>query len=504
MNKQDTERDVFISYASEERETVARPLAELLTSLGVSVWFDKFDLKMGDSLRRKIDEGLTTCRYGIVLLSPSFFGKHYTNRELDGLAQREVDGTKVILPVWIDIDEQEVRKFSPPLADRVAARWEDGIASIVMKIIEVIKPEVLDEFRNKEITLAIIDNGIGIAAEKLEKGPDHLPLFVGNSTKGEMAGEGIGTRQIYSTFGADNIAVESREGEFTKWTISLMKSTTSDTALLSDLNSKYVRLIKSTQKIELTEESSRTEISTFIWQLRQMEMFSFNLIYQFSRYNNIRDIFQSVLQYRVGGKSFNDLRDEVRKCRIDNPSIGAWVLGITRRISRNEIYIAQNVPFQEYKDVLFQSYGQSVGRTMIFTLDPESGNFFSTDRKLAEHIDFVPYLSRDKDELLRGELIGDVRNVNSPIYLGVWSVKNIDDLHRKLKLIQKGAGQLLQFGIEKEKRMAFYNTTYNNCDSEIDTLKTVTIGEMASLEEADLSRFIRPADNDMCGVMLVN
>lgn len=103
MNKQDTERDVFISYASEERESVARPLAELLTSLGVSVWFDKFDLKMGDSLRRKIDEGLTICRYGIVLLSPSFFGKHYTNRELDGLAQREVDGTVKIgtLPYFL-------------------------------------------------------------------------------------------------------------------------------------------------------------------------------------------------------------------------------------------------------------------------------------------------------------------------------------------------------------------------------------------------------------------
>jgi hypothetical protein len=360
---------------------------------------------------------------------------------------------------------------------------------------------VLDQ-HDDTVTLAITDNGIGIARERLETGPDQVPLFVGKSTKGEMAGEGIGTRQTYSTFGADNIAVESSDGEFTRWTISLKKSTTSDTALLADLNTKYVRLIKSTQKIELTKESSRTEISTFIWQLRQMEMFSFNLIYHFSRYNNIRDIFQSVILYRFGGKPFDYLKDEVRKCRIDNPAIGSWLLGITRRISRNETYIAQNVPFQEYKDVLFQSYGQSVGRTMIFTLDPESGEFLCTDRKLAEHLDFVPYLSRDKDELLRGELIGDVRNVISPIYLGVWTVKNLDDLHRKLKLIRRGAGQLLQLGLKKEKRMAFYNTTYNTCDSEIDTLKTITIGEMASLDEADFGRFIRPADNEMGGVLL--
>ena len=35
---------------------------------------------------------------------------------------------------------------------------------------------------------------------------------------------------------------------------------------------------------------------------------------------------------------------------------------------------------------------------MIFTLDPESGEFFATDRKFAEHLDFVPYLKRINQE----------------------------------------------------------------------------------------------------------
>jgi hypothetical protein len=160
MNEPKNDRDVFISYASEDRETVARPLAELLTALGVSVWFDKFDLKVGDSLRRKIDEGLATCRYGLILLSPSFFGKHYTNLELDGLAQREVDGEKVVLPVWIGVDEREVRKYSPPLADRVAARWEEGIASVVREILEVVNPEVIKELMKKDIVrLRLVESG---------------------------------------------------------------------------------------------------------------------------------------------------------------------------------------------------------------------------------------------------------------------------------------------------------------------------------------------------------
>jgi len=351
------------------------------------------------------------------------------------------------------------------------------------------------------VILAITDNGTGITSQKLEKGPDQVPLFVGKSTKGDMTSGGIGTKQTYATFGADHIEVASKEGEFTRWTISLKRSTTKDTALLAELSTRYIRSIKSTQKAKISEESSRSEISVFIWQLRQMELFSFDLIYHFSRYNNIRDIFQSVLQYRFGGKSFNFLKEELGKCRIDNNSIRAWLLGITRRIHKYDTCIMRNVPFQEYKDVLFQSYGQATDNTMIFTLDPDNGNFFTTDRKLAEHLDFVPYLGRERDELLRGELIGDVRNVNSPIYLGVWSVKDLADLHRKIKLMQKGAQQLLEMGLEKEKRIAFYNTTYNTCDSEIDTLKTITLAEMAKLEEADFDRFIRPADSDMSGLL---
>ncbi|MHB8058443.1 MAG: GNAT family N-acetyltransferase [Desulfuromonadaceae bacterium] len=359
---------------------------------------------------------------------------------------------------------------------------------------------ILDQHEDT-VTLAITDNGIGIAAERLVRGEDNFPLFVGRSTKGET-GEGIGTRQTYATFGADRISVESREGEFTRWTITLKRSTTRDTALLADLGSRYIRFIKSTQTIQLSSDSSRDDIAAFIWQLRQMELFSYDLIYHFSRYNNIRDIFQSIMLYRFGGRPFSFLKDEVRKCRIDNPSIGSWLLGMTSRISRNETYIAQQVPFQEYKDVLFQSYGQAVGRTMVFTLDPENGTFLMTDRKFAEHLDFVPYLSRDRDHLLRGELVGDVRNTNSPIYLGVWTVKDLPDLHRKLQLIRSGALQLLELGLDREKRIAFYNTTYNSSDNEIDTLKTVTLGEMASLEDHELGRFIRQADNDMSGVLL--
>ena len=148
MNGQtQAQRDVFISYASEDREAVARPLATLLSELGVSVWFDQSELKLGDSLRQKVDEGLASCRYGVVILSESFFGKHYPERELSGLAQREIEERCVILPVWYGIDEKDVRDVSPPLADKIAVKWEQGLHVVAEAVLEIVRPDIADILR---------------------------------------------------------------------------------------------------------------------------------------------------------------------------------------------------------------------------------------------------------------------------------------------------------------------------------------------------------------------
>ena len=52
--------DVFISHASEDKEAIARPLAEALRSHGLRVWYDEFALRPGNSLRESIDRGLVS------------------------------------------------------------------------------------------------------------------------------------------------------------------------------------------------------------------------------------------------------------------------------------------------------------------------------------------------------------------------------------------------------------------------------------------------------------
>lgn len=84
----DREFDVFICHASEDKDSLVRPLAHALRDRELSVWYDEFELRIGDSLRQKIDRGLARSHFGIVVLSTAFFGKGWANYELDGLVTR--------------------------------------------------------------------------------------------------------------------------------------------------------------------------------------------------------------------------------------------------------------------------------------------------------------------------------------------------------------------------------------------------------------------------------
>lgn len=119
-NKTDKVYDAFISHASEDKGELVRSLADALQARGISVWYDEFELKVGDSLRRSIDKGLAKSRFGIVVLSSAFFAKNWPQYELDGLVAKEMEGGKVILPIWHKISKDEVMSYSPSLADKLA------------------------------------------------------------------------------------------------------------------------------------------------------------------------------------------------------------------------------------------------------------------------------------------------------------------------------------------------------------------------------------------------
>ena len=134
------EFEVFISHASEDKDEVVRPLANAIQSSGLSVWYDEFELRIGDSLRQKIDRGLAKSQFGVVVLSQSFFGRGWPEYELDGLVTRAVSGEQILLPIWHNISKREVMRYSPSLADRIARTTSTHtVEEIAAEIVDVIR-----------------------------------------------------------------------------------------------------------------------------------------------------------------------------------------------------------------------------------------------------------------------------------------------------------------------------------------------------------------------------
>ena len=129
-------RDYFISHAGEDRRTCVDPLVNELRRKDRTVWYSEFEITLGDSLLRKIDEGLQNSRFGVVVLSPDFFQKPWPQAELDGLAARAaVEGRKVILPVWHRLSHADVAERSPSLAGLIGIETGRGIAEVADAII---------------------------------------------------------------------------------------------------------------------------------------------------------------------------------------------------------------------------------------------------------------------------------------------------------------------------------------------------------------------------------
>jgi len=126
-------KKLFISHATEDKMSFVRPLADTLATR-FDVWYDEYELVVGTSILEEISKGLAATDYGVVVLSPHFFAKKWPQRELNGLFALEEKDRKVILPIWKDVTETEVRMYSPILADRVAVMASQGVKAVVSEI----------------------------------------------------------------------------------------------------------------------------------------------------------------------------------------------------------------------------------------------------------------------------------------------------------------------------------------------------------------------------------
>lgn len=181
--------DCFISHASEDKEGFVRKLAESLKNKGVNVWYDEYELTIGDSLRESIDKGLKESVCGLVVLSKNFFEKNWTDYELNGLVARQnSNGQKIILPIWHNISREDVIEYSPSLADLLAGDSKSDIETLARTI-----KNKIEKIKNNKLDIDFKENS-NIHNELIEK--------YENETKKEKSREEI--KELLETFIVDD------------------------------------------------------------------------------------------------------------------------------------------------------------------------------------------------------------------------------------------------------------------------------------------------------------
>lgn len=175
--------DVFISHASEDKDSFVRPLAIALRSLGASVWYDEFSLRIGDSLSGSIDKGLSNSSFGLVVISQNFMIKPWPDYELRGLVNRDVEEGRVILPIWHGVTKEQVREFSPSLSDKVALNT-DGISAqdVALGVLREIRPDLYKKHPRSDLEKIASGEALLSLQEEIERTRETL-----EQTKEELA-----------------------------------------------------------------------------------------------------------------------------------------------------------------------------------------------------------------------------------------------------------------------------------------------------------------------------
>lgn len=134
MTDNSLKRDVFICHASEDKKTVVEPLVDALEHANISAWYDRAEIRWGDSIVGKINQGLASSTYVIIVISASFMKKNWPKKEMQAAMSREIGaGRTCVLPLMVG-SESEIQDWlqqMPLQADKLHLRWPGEPSQVV-------------------------------------------------------------------------------------------------------------------------------------------------------------------------------------------------------------------------------------------------------------------------------------------------------------------------------------------------------------------------------------
>ena len=128
-------KDVFICHASEDKPGVVVPLVDAFEKANISYWYDKAEIKWGDSITKKVNEGLRISHFVIVVISKAFLSKNFPQTELYSTLTREISSGEVkILPLIVKYNDEEKREILESLSlmqDKLYLTWDNNPNKVI-------------------------------------------------------------------------------------------------------------------------------------------------------------------------------------------------------------------------------------------------------------------------------------------------------------------------------------------------------------------------------------
>lgn len=95
---------VFICFASEDRHTIAEPVAHHLKNYGIDIWYDRYSLLLGDNrFEKNLKEGAESCSYALIILSENTIKSKCAMEEIEIIKKEYILGKTTIFPILYEI-----------------------------------------------------------------------------------------------------------------------------------------------------------------------------------------------------------------------------------------------------------------------------------------------------------------------------------------------------------------------------------------------------------------
>ena len=136
---------VFVSHSSDDKIEYVDDLVDEIKKLGISVFYDTDVISWGDNLKEQIDNGLKSCELAVIVISPSYFGREWTEYEIQSLLIRQdKEHNKLILPILHKVSKEEFIKHYPLLKD-IVFKYSKSLSK--KKLAEEVQKELLKKAR---------------------------------------------------------------------------------------------------------------------------------------------------------------------------------------------------------------------------------------------------------------------------------------------------------------------------------------------------------------------